>query len=536
MVFRVIARAILAAGILLSTFESRAEFRRPCLEALFRLKKPKQDSTVELELPLTRDVLRTLTTTDETVGPLLNGKKAPGWLKAKLPFRFPWDPPTDPRTILWRQLTPAEQMRLLAYANHDADYWQRRTIPGLRVRDTILFESHEPFTFRGTEYPAGTHEIPMEGTMGAVEFMSPNDIRRLQEIHRNSRLADDPDFTIGVEFHYRDRKSAGTVSTDAWKLAQKGFRSPEPHQHVHYVRSLLQLLPRGSRPLRVAKTTNFTQRSETLASMHTTLNRGALGTSHAPYDPNVINFSTLSAEDFQELYGVFGEVARGNPRALTSSRFKMGSHGIRGPDAYESGIALIGGEYRVITKPGNIEPENRERYKQNIGAVLDGLQATFEDRHFGLGPDRIRRWLAAGKPHTPISQRIREAYFNEKDFGRLLARAPEVLRQQMAEPYQQARFQELVRYSEGFNMLLHDWSKDPLFFDQPQKLEHILKMQLEAWDWIWHQSGAAPRKPLNDSQLWLAHARLCRFLLDSHIFEEYGASLGVRVKIPPHAP
>lgn len=533
--FKVYARLLVAVGIWLTTIESQAGLQRPCLEAVLRLKRPKQDSTVELELKLTREVLRTLTTFDGTVGPVLNGKKAPRWLREKLPFRFPWDPPQDPRQIPWRTLAPAEQMRLLAYANHDADFWRRRTIPGLKVRDTILFESDTPFHFRGVDYAAGVHEIPMDDTMGAVEFTGQNEIRKLGMIHWHPRLADEPTFTFGVELHFRDRRSAGTVSTDAWTLAKRGFRSQEPHQHVHYVRSLVKLLPKGSRPLRVAKVTDYIRRSETFADMHAILNRGLLLTTRAKDDPTVINFGTLGSGDFQELTEVFTEVAKGNPLALDSRRFKLASLGIRGPEAYESDVALIGGEYRVITKPDNIEPENRELYKRNIGAILDGLQATFEDRHFGIENDRIQRWLAAD-PRRRLPERMRATYFNEKDFDQLLARAPAVLRRQMADPFQLEKFQELTQFSEGFNMLLHDWSKDPLFFDQPEKIERILKAQLEALDWIMHRFGATPGVPLNDYQLQLSHSRLCRFLLDSGVFETYGASVGVRVKIPPPSP
>ena len=153
--------------------------------------------------------------------------------------------------------------------------------------------------------------------------------------------------------------------------------------------------------------------------------------------------------------------------------------GMRGPDAYD-GKLLWGMEYRML-------PHDTQSEAMII--MLNTLQASMATRDYGISRSQIQTWLERRfkwdwrKPWVfgeKVSDIVSSVHYN-KDLETLVAEAPTELRPL----YDQIREKQGKALDDHFNkmqelkMLLHDWSLDPNFMDQPELLANIRKEQIE---------------------------------------------------------
>lgn len=179
------------------------------------------DSSVEIEI--SGEVVDALFTTETGTLRAVAGnaglKAIPPEIGSRLARLRPGVPVLD---IPWHQLTKDEKRQLLSYAAraNGQDFYNQRTITGLKFKETISLTFKEPTRFMGKDYPAGTHNFLSSDIFSGtqIEFLGPSSI--IQKAN--------------FEIHLRRADGAGENLISARAL-QKGLGVPAENVHQHVV-------------------------------------------------------------------------------------------------------------------------------------------------------------------------------------------------------------------------------------------------------------------------------------------------------------
>lgn len=460
-------------------------------------KVPVRDSAVEIEID-TAPVLSTLTTPDGTVGGFLGERPVPKWLEKSA---------KDPRQISWDSLNPGEKLRLLQYGARlkETGFFDDRSVEGIRVKPVVTLRFQQQTDFLGKTYPPGSHDVDVSNVLGKVEYRGPKEV-----------------LTVGgLELHFREgRASAGTVSRDAWTFLD-GLGAPRTHQHVHVVAPMpfdaLKRDPCGQ-SLRM---TDFVRRANAVAEMIGILWHGQSITEVR--EGTTCYFKPLGAEDLGIIFSYLWDVSHGKryepDRTIDWVSF-------RGLGKYDD-PNLWGMENRWL---------NADAPSEIAREFLDTVQTAMLDDEYGVPDERLKRWEAClGKNGIRYyKDGFAKAWFHKEDWETVLEESPPHIREFLGQKdglfaRLRTRFQDSWARLQGkptfrekltffretdasLDLLFHDWSFDPLLFDDPKKLMLIATEQLRALRRI--RDGEDLRPAVQD------------FLKDSGLFTLFAASLG----------
>lgn len=398
-------------------------FAQACFKPLQKLLKPRQDTSVELELMLDRRVMDSfITTKDGTLSPFLENpslkaqKKIETWIAKKFPKK-------SADKILWEKLTFEQKIEILKLASTERNFWESRRIPELKVKDQVEISFFAPITFLGKRYPAGKHKIKLADVLqDKVEFGSESSVKDLDMI----------------ELHFRRPDSSGAVSKDAWTLL-RGLYIPKNHQHVHITAPIPIRALRTNPKKEAARLTDYYRRINLLADLYGLLHGAELKSSVYKSGADEVEvFGHLSRENITGVQNYFEALGRGENPEITDS-YKIAYIGFRGKDTYDT-PNLWGIEYRAIhpgMKTKILEP------------LLDALQHGMIKREYGISKQVFDEWFGKGKT-------ISKFWYDDGSHYSKKLSSPEFL------------------------LLTHDWSKDILFINNPEALSKLQEAQKTA--------------------------------------------------------
>lgn len=398
------------------------------------------DTAVEAEMDLSPEVMSILTTSDGTVGPLLRDLPVPDWLAGH----------ASARELSWDSLSFDKKARLLKYQSEMRrhDFSASRLIPGIRVRPEVRMTARTP-GFLGYSFDTKRMIDTSSFIMTYVEYANPASVRTLSR----------------VELHFRARVPAATLS-QAVRLFQQSIGAQTTGQHVHIVSELPAELLKGNPTLESATMSDFVRRLNMLLDMKAALRKRGI---YRVSDANGIYSDNLSAETLQNAANFFYRVGQGENPKLGRS-LKIANAGMRGPDSYDS-PGLWGLEVRAISS-GDLPSE--------VGGMLNQVQWNMSHRSYGISHERIKAWLQTVLPDGGNPARaIRNAWYGRPE-RELLSAAPADLREAIEAAHLTDFLQSTDEVNKEFKFLLHDWSNDPLFYDDQAMLNRLRAAQIDA--------------------------------------------------------
>lgn len=443
-----------------------------------------RDSSVEIEISGT--ILdRLFTTTDGTIGPVihpLSDKAVPPSLLRQFKESFPGQ---DIKTIPWDVLNLKEKTDLVLYATtaRKQDFFEDRTVQGLKYRDQIELDFSAPAEFMGKVYPAGRHLIKSQDLFAntKIEFSGPNWMEK----------------NLGLEIHLRrpDGADKNLVTSTQLQKSLVGYAS-SVHQHVvapiplealaknpemvsYQIMDLYRRVSLHAQLLRVTRGHAVEKLTATAGDVEyenmPLLEKSDLKLLHnyflklGKYLRNEINKEERQRvkkegtwrERLQMYSNMFFDsnermrVFLRNPLKSTLAE-KSGLIGMRAGKAYDGEIPLWGMEFRDLAQSHD---------QKHLRDFLKAIQTRMLLGDFGLkdstvtevlndntGKDLFDRiyYPSIGKPKS----------FKDPTGGKLEGQTNEAL-----------------------GMLLHNWEQDPLFIENPQflsKLDEARKIALES--------------------------------------------------------
>lgn len=416
-----------------------------CSRIYESLGKLSVDTAIELEMPATSNLMTLFTTSDGTVNPVLEKMPPPAWL-SKLASKKG----TTVKKLSWDELSPAEQKRLInesaKYRNQN--FFSDRNIHGLVIRDEIQIQVNEPIEFLGKTLDRGVHTLkPRDFLVNKVEFQMTQSIQNLD----------------AVEIHFRTNLAAGRVSESAtvFQMLTEGLIT---HQHAHVVVPI-----KGLRKKAKAAAMPFTDffRRVNLFEEIVGGYEGALMEHRS--SGAVTSVSTLNDNDLAIVYRWMKNGASYN----LGDSVKTPWVGMHGPDKYDA-PNTIGFQFRRMN-PGDDLTLRRQR--------LSAIQNQMLNEDWGISEERIAKW-AKKLGINPRDSRAMEAAWTRGwpvpetfDPTELSERAPDFLKKSFEDSRVKQLYRRLHTLNRGPFHIANDWSRDPLFFDDPKALEQIRKAQ-----------------------------------------------------------
>lgn len=448
---------ILSFIIILTSPQAHAT-RRDCVyQNILSLTQISSDAAIEAEMQATLPVWRLITTEDGTVG-ALNQFSYPerllensATLKRLSAEKFPGVTPAE---IRWDSLAESERIQIAEdFAKKNlADFFVNRTIPGLRVRDTINVKFHKTTTFQGTTYPPGDHTLELSRFfLPKVEASGPNALTTLN----------------GVELHVRGiERTAGALYTDLRTLLESlGIKNHS--QHAHLVGRLNKKRLKLDSTWYPGLMGDFSRRANLAAEM-TSIIHDYIGIKAVTID-GAEYFGSMRRYELEDVTQYFIDLSRGIERA-TGDDFKIFWVGIRGEDKYDQ-PGLWGLEFRSLLATSQ---------PRVYAPLLDALQYSIQTENFGVSEERFRKWLDAMPKSWSQPKKVGALWYNT-DWDTLYKSAPSALKPKIPEwkKWVSANTSYLDDHTE-VRMLLFDWSRDTVLFDRPDLQKQILDFQLRA--------------------------------------------------------
>lgn len=199
---------ILAFGSAASIEKARQTRKLRCDLALLKSLEP----VVESELPFSPNLFKLITTTDGTLSPLFRKRPAPQWIRdlsRKLGYK-------GPGAILWDELTYQEQVAIVRHSVYDQNFVRVRQVTGLKVKPEVLIHLDEPKVLFDATYPPGTYKID------TTRFLFP-------EIELKDPVTND---ARGFELHFRWGDSLAFLFPKVWDFLESvGIPKRKLHGH-----------------------------------------------------------------------------------------------------------------------------------------------------------------------------------------------------------------------------------------------------------------------------------------------------------------
>ena len=187
----------------------------------------------------------------------------------------------------------------------------------------------------------------------------------------------------------------------------------------------------------------------------------------------------------------FHDIGSRRVNSPIGDNYKIGWVGFRGSDKYDE-PGLYGLEYRSISAY-----VNETNYQEN----LDRIQQSMMKDDYGIPKERIRRWLAQKKNKDAVSSAVASVWYNQDWADVLAGAAPEVkkaLDPDSSKLIEKMSFGIYGALRRGWiksplakrltnennrtelKMLVHDWSNDPLVFEDETFQKRIIAHQVRA--------------------------------------------------------
>jgi hypothetical protein len=403
-------------------------------------------------------VLKYTTTSDGTLNGFFKGADGidPGfepWFIEKFGESF--------KTRKWSNLSAADKKEIMNKITKYQEFFQRRTIPGLEFRSgDHAFSEFENYVELGAPKDAGDIKL--------------------------------------IEIHLRGEERASELALKVRKVAKrKGAENGVSlHAHIPFKIRVKQL---QARPMvESAKHADYYRRTELFSQFTTIMN---ISDDLKPVlTGNAINFEKMSGpRKLRQIWSSFYEKGI-NPDGKLEM-FEKNYVGLRGEGIYDQ-PDLWGIEVRSL---------NKKLDDKQTRALLDGFESSGLREDFGLKPKQIEEWL--GDIPSPYSQ-IRN--FSEKLYPeyRFSEHYTNHLTPAELKVWKKLKFKS-GEADERWKFIMHDWSEDVLFYNNPAALEAIRVARIRAM-----------RRQLKDEKpIEIARA----FLVESGIYRAFGESLGIKV-------
>ena len=402
------------------------------------------DSSVELEIGLfsSEHTMPILTTTDGTIGPLLGNNPAPQWLQDLAGNR----PVTN---IPWDELRFPDKLQLIQfYSDHrGVEFFTDRQIHGLKVRDLLELNFSQETSFLGKTYPPGRHMVDVSRVFGKVEYQGPDDLKRLRDI----------------ELHFRYNSSAGEVALDALKFLD-AVRINKPGLHVHIVAKVPFERLHQDATVEAMRLGEFFRRSNLAAEfidlVHHKMNISSIK------DANIVYFDSMNDQLLSGVTQYFLDLGAGIERKIGDD-FKMSWIGMHGLDKYDQ-PGLWGLQVRSLPEGG--DPVMAKK-------LLDGLQERMTG-DYGVSGELMGLWFEHNRRPSQVANAIGELWYN-RPWEEMLNSIPDELKRIVDDDLINKLQQAYPRHYE-VKMLLHNWSNDPLLFNNPSLKRKIIEQQVKA--------------------------------------------------------
>lgn len=448
------------------------------------------DSSAELEIGRSMGTLALFTTSDGTLAPILQGAQLPAALEAKLKEVYPEI--SDLRTLEWDALDHESQVELIEHAakQSNQDFFKNRKVPGLVYRDTIELRFTQTTEFMGKTYRAGTYKFSGKDVFNDthIEFKGPNNMSS----------------NLGFELHLRASDAPSVTLKNSWAL-ERGMGYLPGNLHQHLVAPIPSAKLEANPVLQAARMSEYYRRINLYAEMNSILRGSSITTNEAE---TFTNFANMDDEVLSVVFHYFSE---GATESIGSSA-KMGWVGMRGSDAYRGSEKLWGLEFRDLSPKYNAD---------HLGRMLDAAQNSIVKDNYGIPEEQIERWLRrAGSKAAPAPQvTLKEKFFkvfgvqpapktlplNEKETWKEIVRTkyaekidyhrssganyldvmdPELTKRLNLSADEIDRLSETLisahKNDRAVTLLTKNWTQDPLFFESPEVIQRIRKVQAQA--------------------------------------------------------
>lgn len=430
----------------------------PLCEQVFEGKYLTQQSSVELEIAATDAVIELFDTLDGTLAPAM--AKAPAEaLPAELlaTLREVAGPEADPLSVAWDLLSPSEKAQVITASAkaRGQDFHKERKVPGLKYRENVKISFAEPTRFLGADYTPGTYEFRAHdifpGT--AIEFMGPT---RMSE-------------NLGFELHVRSHLTAGENLLTTRAL-QKSLLGEMQNVHLHmvapYPKKLAEPAPESmiTRLLKlvrrkvesvpptdyynvdVYRAMEFSRRVMLYfdfrmieLGLGMTVVKDSAGTT--------INFSPLSPQAFLQFAHSLSQPGLGG-----AARSKTGTVGTRTKHFYDSDV--WGLEVRFLSGRLN---------QAQTAQAISKLQGRMVSGEYFISREEAMARL--GGPKAPILDALSELLYVDRFEEKMTAMN---LTSEQAQAVRKAAAE-----NDFVKMLVHDWSRDPMFAGKPERVQAI---------------------------------------------------------------
>ncbi|NBW98832.1 hypothetical protein EBR03_04600 [bacterium] len=421
-----------------------------CLKAYHQLARPRWDTSVELEMVSDRPVLSLFGSRTGTVSGILPN----GELTDSIRKLFPGSTDSEIRQMEWRNLAPYQQLEILTEGGKrkGVPFYKDRTIPNVKYEEGVFADVKKTTLFLGKPFNPGLHTIrPSEYLKGPIEYMGPEN------------------YPGGVELHFRIRKSAGETSQEARNF-QELIGVPPTHQHVYVVAPIPHKKLKKNPELVALQNAEFYRRVNLAAEMISIMEEGSRirertrGTGR----DEVYIFGSLKPQNLVKMAQYLVEKGKTGAASQLKDELKMAWVGFRGDDKFDA-PGLMGMEFRSINASTDLEV---------FGRFLNTVQKSWIQQNLGIKASEIETWFQQN--YQGNLEKALTANWYQKDWKDVIQQTPRDLKQSIGWWGLRSLSKRMGNTNQEVKMIFHDWSKDPLFFQSPDKQNQIRQAQLEA--------------------------------------------------------
>lgn len=331
-----------------------------------------------------------------------------------------------------------------------------------------------------------------------------------------------------IEIHLRSRKESGDLMLDSSEFLKFLGLKPQP-LHMHVVTKIpdqwLKQDKSQFQEVRSFQMIEHWRRMNLFFEMRDVVEKGVgiINNSAGDY----MNFAPLQFSELSAGFEYLRNLNPAHPKSL-GAEAKMAWVGFWGSDKYD-GQSLMGYEFRFLTGVDQT-PE--------MQSFLNQFPFQLQQRRFGNSPELLQRWFAIAHSQQArtsegaplweqlkfISSSLRSLTQlphwlyswlspHQKPEALLTSAAPEI--QYVLSGLDHGKLNSDLESRGRLRYLLHDWSKDPILFDQPELIENIRQKQIRAVR-KWARGE-------NETQV------VQEFLIDSGLLFHFGQSVGYKL-------
>lgn len=430
--------------------EAPSEVALSCLNAFHRLAHPKFDSAVELEMVSDPAVLKLFGSRTGTVRGILPQGDLPEHIKTL----FPGKSEAEILRMEWRDLSAHQQLEILTEGGKrkSSPFFLDRVIPNVKYEEGFFADVPRRTVFLDKEYQPGLHTIrPKEFMKGNIEYMGPHN------------------YPGGVELHFRLAKPAGDTSQEARKFQELIGVEPT-HQHVYIVSPIPQKKLEKKPEVVAVRNADFYRRVNLASEMITIMEDGSPITERVKGSgkDQIYIFGSLRPDNLVQMANYLVEHGKGNLPLPLKDKLKIAWVGFRGEDKFDS-PGLMGMEFRSIYGHTDLEVYRR---------FLNTVQKSWVQQNLGLPQSNIEEWLTENY-QGDYEKALKDSWY-QKEWKDVISKAPRDLKDEMGWWGLRKLSKKLGSSNQEVKMLFHDWSHDPLFFNNLEKQQTIRSAQIQA--------------------------------------------------------